>query len=73
MSQLVLYTVASALLWVFRDKLNAYLEVEATAVIISLLAVQLSTWLVSSVLEGQHKVHISSLLSPIDSTVRSVA
>lgn len=70
--QLVLYVIVAANLWIARPYLNAYMEIDATAILILLLAVKLATKFIESVLDGQHLVHISSLLSPIEWTSRSV-
>ncbi|OYR50330.1 polysaccharide biosynthesis C-terminal domain-containing protein [Halorubrum sp. Ea8] len=70
--QLILYAIVAACLWIARPYLNAYMEIDATAILILLLAVKLATDFIQSVLDGQHLVHISSLLSPIEWTSRSV-
>ncbi|QKY15563.1 polysaccharide biosynthesis C-terminal domain-containing protein [Halorubrum sp. CBA1229] len=70
--QLILYAIVAICLWIARPYLNAYMEIDATAILILLLAVKLATDFIQSVLDGQHLVHISSLLSPIEWTSRSV-
>ncbi len=70
--QLILYAIVAICLWIARPYLNVYMEVDATGILILLLAVKLAVDLVQSVLEGQHLVHISSLLSPVQWTSRSV-
>ena len=70
--QLILYAIVAICLWIARPYLNAYMEIDATAVLILLLAVKLATDFIQSVLDGQHLVHISSLLAPIEWTSRSV-
>lgn len=70
--QLVLYAIVAVCLWIAHPYLNAYMEVDATGILILLLAVKLAMDFVQSVLEGQHLVHISSLLSPVQWTSRSV-
>ncbi|RLM64044.1 lipopolysaccharide biosynthesis protein [Halorubrum sp. Atlit-26R] len=70
--QLILYAIVAICLWIARPYLNAYMEVDATGILILLLAVKLAMDFVQAVLEGQHLVHISSLLSPVQWTSRSV-
>jgi O-antigen/teichoic acid export membrane protein len=70
--QLILYSTVVACLWVSRPYLNAYIEIDATAILILLLTVKLGTDFIQSVLDGQRLVHISSLLAPIEWTSRSV-
>jgi O-antigen/teichoic acid export membrane protein len=67
-----LYAVVAVCLWFVRPYLNAYMEVDATLILILLLAVRLLGNYVQMVLDGQHLVHISSILSPIEWTSRSV-
>lgn len=70
--QVVLYTIAVICLWIARPYLNAYMEVDATSVLILLLAAKLAVEFIQAVLDGQHLVHISSLLSPTQWISRSV-
>lgn len=70
--QLILYVIVAVCLWIARPYLNAYMEIDATVILILLLAVKLATDFIQSVLDGQHLVHISSLLSPIEWISRSV-
>nr|WP_255246101.1 oligosaccharide flippase family protein [Halolamina sp. CBA1230] len=67
-----LYTVVAICLWVSRPYLNGYMEIEATWVLIVLLAVRLAANFVQSVLDAQHLVHVSSILTPVEWTSRSI-
>lgn len=69
--QLALYVVVALFLWIGRGPLNAYMGVEATNVIIALLGVRLLVKLAQAILEGEHLVHIASVLSPIEMIARS--
>lgn len=71
-SQFGLYAVVVVFLWFVRPYLNAYMEIEATLILILLLAVRLLGNYVQVVLDGQRLVHVSSILSPIEWTSRSV-
>lgn len=70
-SQLVLYTAVATILWIGRPYLNSFMGVEATWVLILMLGVRLGLEFVRTVLEGQHMVHLSSLLSPAEWIGRS--
>lgn len=72
-AQFGLYAVVAVCLWIFRPQLNEFIGFEATSVLIVLLAVRLAVDFVQAVLEGQHLVHISSILAPIEFTGRSLA
>lgn len=71
-AQFGLYVVVAVVLWFARPYLNAYMEIDATLVLILLLAVRLLGNYVQMVLDGQRLVHVSSILSPIEWTSRSV-
>lgn len=70
-AQFGLYAVTAVCLWFARPYLNAYMEVDATLILILLLAVRLLGNYVQVVLEGQHLVHVASILSPIEWTSKS--
>lgn len=70
--QVVLYAVVAVCLWLARPYLNEYMEVDATAVLVLLLAVKLAVNFIQAILDGQHLVHISSLLAPVQWISRSV-
>lgn len=71
--QLGLYAIVSSALWVFRSHLNEYIGFEATTIVILLLAARLVIGFLRSLLDGQHLVHISSLLHPTEMFSRTVA
>lgn len=70
--QFVLYAAVAVCLWVARPYLNGYMETQATWVLILLLAARLAANFVQSVLDGQHLVHVSSVLTPVEWTSRSI-
>lgn len=70
--QLGLYAAVSVCLWILRPYLNAFMEIEATWILIVLLGARLMANFVQSVLDGQHLVHVSSLLTPAEWTSRSL-
>jgi O-antigen/teichoic acid export membrane protein len=70
-AQFGLYAAVAVCLWFARPYLNAYMEVDATSILILLLAVRLLANYVQVVLDGQRLVHVSSILSPIEWTGRS--
>jgi O-antigen/teichoic acid export membrane protein len=70
-AQFGLYAVVAVCLWFARPYLNAYMEVDATSILILLLAVRLLANYIQVVLDGQRLVHVSSILSPIEWTGRS--
>jgi O-antigen/teichoic acid export membrane protein len=72
-SQLGLYILVSSCLWVFRPVLNDYMGFQATGIVIALLLVRLAGSFVSSVLDGQHKVHVASVLQPLQKVVQSAS
>lgn len=72
-AQFVLFAVVAACLWITRPYLNSFMEVEATWVLIILLGVRLAANFVQSLLDGQHLVHVSSILTPVEWTSRSIA
>lgn len=71
-AQIALYVVVAACLWVARPFLNDFLGIAATDILLVMLAAQLALTFVQTVLEGQHLVHVSSVLTPLEWTGRSV-
>ncbi|WP_265112469.1 polysaccharide biosynthesis C-terminal domain-containing protein [Halosolutus halophilus] len=71
-AQFGLYTVVAVCLWLFRPQLNEFIGFEATSFLIVLLAVRLAANFVQTILDGQHLVHVSSILTPIEWTSRSL-
>lgn len=70
--QLVLYAVVAGGLLLGADYLNEYMGVNATTVLVLLLGVRLFRGFVTTALDGQHLVHVSSVLQPVEWTSRSV-
>jgi O-antigen/teichoic acid export membrane protein len=68
----LLFAVVVACLWLVRPYLNAYMEIQATLVLVGLLAARLASNYVQTVLDGQQLVHVSSLLTPVEWISRSV-
>ncbi|MDF9744103.1 oligosaccharide flippase family protein [Natrinema sp. S1CR25-10] len=71
-AQFGLYVVVAVFLWLARPYLNEFMGLEATWVLIAMLATQLGLIFVQSVLDGQHLVHVSSILTPVEWTGRSL-
>ncbi len=71
-SQVGLFVVVAIALWIVRPYLNEFMGIEATWILILMLAGRLALGLVRAFLDGQHLVHISSLLSPVEWTSRSI-
>lgn len=71
-AQFGVYLIVISILWVVRYRLNDFMGIEATWVLIVMLAVRLGLIFVKTVLDGQHLVHISSILIPIEWTSRSI-
>ncbi|ELY86872.1 oligosaccharide flippase family protein [Natrinema altunense] len=70
--QIGLYAIVAVCLWLAGPYLNAYMGIDATLILIGLLAARLIGDFVQTILDGQHLVHVSSLLSPIELTSRSI-
>lgn len=70
-AQFGLYAIVAVCLWIARHHLNEFIGIEATLVLIMMLGVRLLLDVVRSILDGQHLVHVSSILSPIEWTGRS--
>ncbi|KTG30928.1 oligosaccharide flippase family protein [Haloferax profundi] len=60
-----------ALAVIFRSQLESYLGVDVLPFFIAMLCLRTGYVFVVTVLDGQQKVHISSLLDPLDLSVRS--
>lgn len=71
-AQLTLYLVVAVVLWIARGRLNEFMGINATWVLILMLAVRIGLSFVKTVLDGQHLVHLSSILAPIEWTSRSI-
>jgi O-antigen/teichoic acid export membrane protein len=67
-----LFLIISTTVLVARPLLNDYLDATVALWMVIMLLAKLLFDFVLVVLEGQHRVHVSSLLHPLDRTVRSV-
>jgi O-antigen/teichoic acid export membrane protein len=70
--QTLVFVVLAAVIFVFRGFINAYLGFEASLPLIGILAVTFFYAIVMGTLEGEHRVHVASMLQPVDRTLRSV-
>lgn len=70
--QVVIFVVLAVVILLFRGFINSYLGFAASLPLIGLLAVTFFYGTVTGTLEGEHRVHISSMLQPVDRTTRSV-
>ncbi|WP_235271312.1 polysaccharide biosynthesis C-terminal domain-containing protein [Halorubrum saccharovorum] len=70
--QFGMYSVLAVCLWLARPFLNEFMGIQATWVLIAMLGVRVGLTLVQSILDGQHLVHLSSVLVPVEWTFRSV-
>lgn len=70
--QFAMYLVVIICLWLAQPYLNRFMRIDATGVLILMLAVRIGVVLIRAILEGQHLVHVSSLLSPVEWLSRSV-
>lgn len=70
--QVGLYGAVASGLWIGRSHLNQFIGMEATWILLVMLAVNLGLGFVRTVLDGQHLVHVSSVLSPVEWTSRSM-
>lgn len=70
--QLGLFAVISLSIVGFRTQVNQFVGVPVWSLLILMLGTQLAFNYVQAVLDGQDKVHISSVLSPLQLGVRSV-
>ena len=71
-AQFGLYGLLAVCLWVSRPYLNGFMGISATWVLIVMLGVRVSLVLVQTILDGQHLVHVSSILIPVEWTSRSI-
>jgi O-antigen/teichoic acid export membrane protein len=70
--QLAAFTLIALGLYVGRQIIQSYLNGVSVWVVIGLLGISLAFQLVLYVLDGQHKVHLSALLTPLERLVRSL-
>ncbi|QGN08175.1 lipopolysaccharide biosynthesis protein [Halorhabdus sp. CBA1104] len=71
-AQFGLYALLAVCLWIGQSYLNNFMGIQATWVLIVMLAVRIAIVLVQTILDGQHLVHISSILIPVEWTSRSI-
>ncbi|MFC6613897.1 oligosaccharide flippase family protein [Halopenitus salinus] len=72
LAQFGLFAVVAVCLWIARPYLNEFMEIEATWILILMLSVRLGIGFVRAILDGQLLVHVSSVLSPVEWTSRSI-
>lgn len=72
LAQFGLFVIVATCLLVARPYVNAFVGIEATWILIAMLATQLGITFVQAVLDGQHLVHVSSVLPPIEWISRSL-
>lgn len=71
-AQFALFGVVATCLWLIHPYLNDFMGIAATGFILMMLAARLANGFVRTVLDGQHLVHVSSLLSPVERGFRSI-
>lgn len=70
--QTMVFVLFSAVLLLFRGRVNAYLGVDAVFALIGLLFVSFLYKFVSASLQGEHRMHIVAMLQPVNFGVRSL-
>ncbi|WP_410764647.1 oligosaccharide flippase family protein [Haloferax sp. DFSO60] len=70
-SEFVLFVFFALLAWIFRGAIERYLRGVSVELLISLVAASILFGLVTSVLDGEGSVHISSSLRPVETVIRS--
>lgn len=68
---LVIFIILSGSILISRSWLNDYLRGEIAYLLVPLILVAVAMAFVNASLKGQHKVHLASLLSPIDRVLRA--
>lgn len=71
-AQFVLFGVVAICVWLIHPYLNDYMGIAATGFLLLMLVAKLAYGFVRTILDGQHLVHVSSLLSPVEQTFRSI-
>lgn len=69
--QVLAFVVVSVLVLLFREPIRWYVGFDASPLVVVVLFSGLLFSFVRSVLEGENRVHVSSLLRPVDRVVRS--
>lgn len=72
LAQIVLFLFVGACILLFAPAINGYVGAPVAPWILAMVIVTLAYNFVLVLLDGQHKVHLSSLLTPISWTIRSV-
>ncbi|WP_138007367.1 oligosaccharide flippase family protein [Halalkalirubrum salinum] len=72
LAQLCIYIVLVLFLWLSRPYLNKFMGIQATWILILMLLAHLFIEFIRVVLDGQHLVHVSSILVPVEWTSRSI-
>lgn len=70
-AQAAVFLLMAAALLVARDYVREYLRGVSVALVVGLLGLTLWFQFMLAVLDGQHRVHLSSLLTPLERLVRS--
>ncbi|EMA45098.1 lipopolysaccharide biosynthesis protein [Halococcus saccharolyticus] len=70
--QLLTFGLLAAGVLIFREQVNDYVRTEAALPLVALLFTGLLLWQVRAALEGRHRVGLSSLLAPLDRTLRGI-
>jgi O-antigen/teichoic acid export membrane protein len=68
----LVFVVLALLILLFRDHINAYLGFAASLPLVVVLFVSFCYATITGTLEGEHRVHIASMIQPVDRTLRSV-
>lgn len=69
---ILLFVCISLIILALREAINSYVGVSITAFVVLLFLVTLLISLVNSILRGEHLVHISGILNPIETLSKSV-
>ena len=70
-TQVIVLVVVSVFLLIFRKPINEYLSFRGTKLLLLTFVIILSFSFVTTILHGEQKVHIASILKPIDRIIRS--
>jgi len=70
--QLLTFGLLAVGVLLFREQVNDYVRTEAALPLVALLFTGLLLWQVCAALEGRHRVGLSSLLAPLDRTLRGI-
>lgn len=71
--QAIAFCVLAAGILAFRGQVNEYVRTDVAPILVVLLFTGLLVWQVRAALEGSHRVDLSSVLGPLDRTLRGVA